>query len=175
MEHSNQTGALVLFTGNKSEISVGYTTLYGDMTGGFNLIGDLYKTDVYALARYFNQLNPTTPIPENIFTKVPSAELAPQQKDTDSLPPYDILDPILKLYLEGDLLSQEEINQHRATLKSVSPDLIALVHSMVDKAEFKRRQSAPIVRVQRRAFGYGRQLPIAASYPKPSANPFEKS
>lgn len=171
MEYSNQTGALVLSTGNKSEISVGYTTLYGDMTGGFNIIGDLYKTEVYALARYFNQLHPDTPIPENILTKAPSAELAPDQKDTDSLPPYDVLDPILKLYIEGDLLSSDEIKKYSLALDSLSPSLIAKVHEMVDFAEFKRRQSAPIVRVQRRAFGYGRQLPIAASYPKPSAKP----
>jgi len=166
MEYANQTGALVLSTGNKSEMSVGYTTLYGDMTGGFNLIGDLYKTDVYALARYFNHVNPDTLIPENIFTKAPSAELALNQQDTDALPPYEILDPILKLYIEGDLLSPTEIKQYTEILESISPNLIAKVHDMVDKAEFKRRQSAPIVRVQRRAFGFGRQLPIAATYPK---------
>lgn len=166
MEFSNQTGALVLSTGNKSELSVGYTTLYGDMTGGFNLIGDLYKTDVYELATYFNDLHPKTPISQAIIEKAPSAELAPNQKDTDTLPPYAILDPILKLYLEGDLLTPQEIAHYQAQLKTVSLEVIQTIHHMVNKAEFKRRQAAPIVRVQRRAFGYGRQVPIAACYPK---------
>jgi NAD+ synthase (glutamine-hydrolysing) len=166
MEYSNQTGALVLSTGNKSELSVGYTTLYGDMTGGFNLIGDLYKTDVYEVARYYNQQHPDLPIPEVIFKKAPSAELAPNQKDSDTLPDYAILDPILKLYIEGDLLPRAEKETYQKLLESLSPSFIEKVHGMVDKAEFKRRQSAPIVRVQRRAFGYGRQFPIAACYPR---------
>lgn len=164
MEFSNQTGALVLSTGNKSELSVGYTTLYGDMTGGFNLIGDLYKTDVYALAAYFNQQHPETPIPQRVFTKAPSAELAPNQKDSDQLPDYAVLDPILKLYIEGDLLSEVERKEYENAISSCERVLIEKVHTMVDKAEFKRRQSAPIVRVQRRAFGMGRQFPIAATY-----------
>ena len=166
MEYSNQTGALVLSTGNKSELSVGYTTLYGDMTGGFNVIGDLYKTDVYQVAEYFNHKNPTTLIPQNIFTKAPSAELAPNQKDTDSLPDYVILDPILKFYIEGDLHSEEELNEYQLLLQKVPSSLIERVHRMVDRAEFKRRQASPIVRVQRRAFGPGRQFPIAASFPE---------
>ncbi|MBS0289952.1 MAG: NAD+ synthase [Proteobacteria bacterium] len=166
MEYSNQTGALVLSTGNKSELSVGYTTLYGDMTGGFNLIGDLYKTQVYELVRYFNQIHPNTPIPAAIIHKIPSAELAPNQKDSDTLPEYEILDPILKIYIEGDLLTHEEYQQYKKLIANLSPQLIQRIHKMVDSAEFKRRQSAPIVRVQRRAFGYGRQLPIAATYPK---------
>ncbi len=166
MEYSNQTGALVLSTGNKSELSVGYTTLYGDMTGGFNLIGDLYKTQVYTLAHYFNELHPSTQIPTSTLNKVPSAELAPNQKDADTLPEYDILDPILKLYIEGDLLPVEEFKHYQQLVKELSPALIHQVHNMVDKAEFKRRQSAPIIRLQRRAFGYGRQLPIAATYPR---------
>ncbi len=165
MEYSNQTGALVLSTGNKSELSVGYTTIYGDMTGGFNLIGDLYKTQVYDLVKYFNQLNPATPIPESIIHKAPSAELAPDQKDADTLPEYALLDPILKLYIEGDLLAKDEMEHCLALISELPKELINKVHRMVDKAEFKRRQSAPIVRVQRRAFGYGRQVPIAATYP----------
>lgn len=164
MEFSNQTGALVLSTGNKSELSVGYTTLYGDMTGGFNLIGDLYKTDVYALAEYFNQQHPDTPIPQRIFTKAPSAELAPNQKDIDTLPDYALLDPILKLYIEGDLLSATARKEYENAIVTCDPALIKKVHVMVDKAEFKRCQSAPIVRVQHRAFGIGRQFPIAATY-----------
>ncbi|MFI4937626.1 MAG: NAD+ synthase [Candidatus Berkiellales bacterium] len=165
MEYSNQTGALVLSTGNKSELSVGYTTLYGDMTGGFNLIGDLYKTDVYKLANYFNHLYPHTPIPQVIIERVPSAELAYNQKDSDTLPEYAVLDPILKLYLEGDLLPEKEIQTYQAFLATLSPVIISKVKKMVNAAEFKRRQSAPIIRVQRRAFGIGRQLPIAATYP----------
>ncbi len=165
MEYSNQTGALVLSTGNKSELSVGYTTLYGDMTGGFNLIGDLYKTDVYRLCEYFNQLHAKTPIPANILSKAPSAELAPAQKDSDTLPEYSILDPILKLYIEGDLLPQEEQIQYQAMIAKLDPSIIARVHKMVDNAEFKRRQASPIVRLQRRAFGFGRQLPITATFP----------
>lgn len=165
MEYSNQTGALVLSTGNKSEISVGYTTLYGDMAGGLNLIGDLYKTDVYLLAEYFNQRHPNSAILRTIIEKAPSAELTFDQKDSDSLPPYHVLDPILKLYIEGDLLPEVEKNQCKASLQNVSPLLINQVYKMIAKAEFKRRQSPPIIRIQRRAFGYGRQFPIAASYP----------
>lgn len=165
MEYSNQTGALVLSTGNKSELSVGYTTIYGDMTGGFNLIGDLYKTDVYKLANYFNQLHPDTLIPSTIIQKTPSAELAPNQKDSDSLPEYEVLDPILKLYIEGDLLPAKERQLYQQQIAALPIEFIRSIHQMVDRAEFKRRQSPPIVRVQRRAFGHGRQLPIAAIYP----------
>ncbi|MBS0286122.1 MAG: NAD+ synthase [Proteobacteria bacterium] len=167
MEYSNQTGALVLSTGNKSELSVGYTTIYGDMTGGFNMIGDLYKTQVYELAKYYNQLHPEHAIPDAIIHKAPSAELAPNQKDADSLPEYDILDPILKLYIEGDLLPKAEQKQYQDKIQHLSKELILKVHKMVDNAEFKRRQSPPIIRVQRRAFGMGRQVPIAAIYPYP--------
>lgn len=163
MEYSNQYGALVLSTGNKSELSVGYTTLYGDMTGGYNLIGDLYKTDVYKLARYINERHPNTQIPVSVMEKEPSAELAPNQKDSDTLPPYEKLDPLLKLYIEGDLLPEHELRVYQQFAKS-NGELFNKVTSMVDHAEFKRRQAAPIVRVQRRAFGHGRQLPIAARY-----------
>ena len=166
MEFSNQTGALVLSTGNKSELSVGYTTLYGDMTGGFNLIGDLYKTDVYALVKFYNQKHPHQSIPQAIIDKAPSAELAPNQKDSDTLLDYALLDPILKLYIEGDLLSDKERKACENAISHCEIGLIQKIHCMVDNAEFKRRQSAPIVRVQRRAFGYGRQFPIAATYPK---------
>ncbi|MCS5712461.1 NAD+ synthase [Candidatus Berkiella aquae] len=165
MEYSNQTGALVLSTGNKSELSVGYTTLYGDMTGGLNLIGDLYKTEVYDLCEYFNQLHPDTPIPVNIIRKAPSAELAPEQKDSDNMPEYAILDPILKLYIEGDLLPKEEYSRYQTITAKLDPAIIKRVRNMVDKAEFKRRQAAPIIRLQRRAFGFGRQLPITGTFP----------
>jgi NAD+ synthetase len=155
-----------LSTGNKSELSVGYTTLYGDMTGGFNVIGDLYKTDVYKLAAYFNQKHPDMPIPKAIIHKIPSAELAPNQKDSDSLPEYEVLDPILKLYIEGDLLPMEELTTYQNMVQQLPYALIKQVQRLVNSAEFKRRQGAPIVRVQRRAFGHGRQLPIAAVYPQ---------
>ena len=161
MEYSNQTGALVLSTGNKSELSVGYTTLYGDMTGGLNLIGDLYKTEVYRLCDYYNQRHRDTRILDSIMIKAPSAELAPDQKDSDNLPIYAFLDPILKLYLEGDLLPPDEAARCQEVLSTLDPKVINQVHQMVDKAEFKRRQASPIIRLQRRAFGFGRQLPIA--------------
>lgn len=162
MEYSNQTGALVLSTGNKSELSVGYTTLYGDMTGGFNLIGDLYKTEVYRVSDYYNQRHRDARIPDSIMIKAPSAELAPDQKDSDNLPIYAFLDPILKLYLEGDLLPAEEAARCKDVLSTLDPKVINQVHKMVDSAEFKRRQASPIIRLQRRAFGFGRQLPIAS-------------
>jgi len=164
MEYSNQTGALVLSTGNKSELSVGYTTLYGDMTGGFNLIGDLYKTEVYRVSDYYNQRHKNARIPDSIMIKAPSAELAHDQKDSDTLPIYAFLDPILKLYLEGDLLPFDEAARYQEVLTTLDPKMIAQVHKMVDGAEFKRRQASPIIRLQRRAFGFGRQLPIAASF-----------
>lgn len=163
MEYSNQTGALVLATGNKSELSVGYTTLYGDMTGGFNLIGDLYKTEVYLLAQYINHQHNGI-IPSHTLTKAPSAELTHNQKDSDSLPPYEILDPILKLYLEGDLLPESEQLALLQQLNHISPEFIEKIHKTVDLAEFKRKQAPPIIRMQRRAFGIGRQFPIAATY-----------
>lgn len=159
MEYSNQSGFLVLSTGNKSELSCGYTTLYGDMTGGLNLIGDLYKTDVYELAKYINAISEV--IPSSIIMRAPTAELDYNQKDADDLLPYSELDMILKLYLEGDLLSSEEKSFLESKIKLIDSALISKVHKMVDKAEFKRRQSAPIIRVQRRAFGQGRRLPIA--------------
>lgn len=166
MEYSNQTGALVLSTGNKSELSVGYTTLYGDMTGGFNLIGDLYKTEVYRLCDYYNQRNKDTRIPDSIMIKAPSAELAPDQKDSDNLPIYAYLDPILKLYIEGDLLPIDEAMDYQAIVATLDPNMVAKVHKMVNGAEFKRRQASPIVRLQRRAFGFGRQLPISGVFPR---------
>lgn len=162
MEYSNQTGFLVLSTGNKSELSCGYTTLYGDMTGGLNLIGDLYKTDVYCLANYINMLPKTLNIiPETIIMRPPTAELDYDQKDSDDLLPYPELDAILKLYIEGDLLNQTEISALEKIVEKVPKELVLKVKRLVDKAEFKRRQSAPIIRVQKRAFGQGRRIPIS--------------
>lgn len=163
MEYSNQTGALVLSTGNKSELSVGYTTLYGDMTGGFNLIGDLYKTEVYRICDYYNQRHLDVRIPDSIMLKAPSAELAPDQKDSDTLPLYVFLDAILKIYLEGDLLPANELAHFQALVDKQDPAIVKKVHSMVARAEFKRRQASPIVRLQRRAFGFGRQFPISGN------------
>ena len=161
MEYSNQTGFLVLSTGNKSELACGYTTLYGDMTGGLNLIGDLYKTDVYQLAHFMNSTCPTPLIPLSIIQRPPTAELDFNQKDSDDLLPYPELDAILKLYIEGDLLDIANKEFLKNKINLIPQNLIIKIHKMVDKAEFKRRQSAPIIRVQKRAFGYGRRLPIS--------------
>lgn len=170
MSYSNQTGFLLLSTGNKSELSCGYTTLYGDMAGGLNLIGDLYKSDVYKLARFINtqqSLSPLSPspsplIPFSIIERAPTAELDYNQKDSDDLLPYPQLDAILKLYIEGDLISESERRSLETITSDINPDLILKIHKMVNQAEFKRRQSAPIIRVQKRAFGQGRRMPISA-------------
>ena len=163
MAFSNQTGALLLTTGNKSETSVGYSTLYGDMNGGLNLIGDLYKMEVYALARYINAWHGGEVIPDAIIEKAPSAELSSGQLDTDALPAYPVLDAILANYIEGDLLTPEEVAANEATVAEAGFDAeaVAKIRRMVDRAEFKRRQAAPIIRMHKRAFGGGRRLPIA--------------
>lgn len=134
------------------------------MSGGFNIIGDLYKTDVYAVANHFNTMFPDTQIPTEIIQKPPSAELAPNQLDVDSLPPYEVLDPILKVYIEGDLLPETQLKQYQTQIKSFPREIVKKVHYLVDVSEFKRRQAPPIIHLQRRAFGFGRQLPIAAFY-----------
>jgi NAD+ synthase (glutamine-hydrolysing) len=162
MEFSNNTGALVLSTGNKSEMSVGYATLYGDMNGGLNLIGDLYKMQVYALSKHVNSKAGFEIIPTVIIDKEPSAELSPDQKDSDALPEYPVLDAILKLYIEKDCLNEEEINKEQEILKDISVGVIDKIISLVHKSEFKRFQAPPIIRVQYRSFGFGRQIPIAA-------------
>jgi NAD+ synthase (glutamine-hydrolysing) len=167
MEYSNSFGHLLLTTGNKSEISVGYCTLYGDTNGGLGLIGDLYKTEVFALSRHLNETAGREIIPQGIIDKEPSAELAPGQKDVDSLPPYPVLDQILKLLIEGPRLAQreyEEARQFVGTLRAQPSGeaLVERIRGMVARNEYKRRQSPPIVRVRARAFGSGRQMPIAA-------------
>jgi NAD+ synthetase len=166
MEFSNHFGHLVLSTGNKSEISVGYTTLYGDMNGGLNLIGDLYKTEVFALARHYNQRHAAERIPRAILDKEPSAELAPGQRDGDTLPPYPVLDEILKLHIEGRRLRPEEFSRAQAFVAGLEAagqqELLRRVTGMVARSEFKRRQAPPIIRLRGRAFGNGRQMPIAA-------------
>jgi len=155
MALSNKTGALVLTTGNKSEMATGYCTLYGDMVGALAVIGDVYKTEVYALSRYANREREI--IPEDTLTKPPSAELRPDQKDTDSLPPYEVLDPILRAYIE-DYCSAEEI----AARQNVSVDLVRSVIQLVERSEYKRQQAAPVLKVSKKSFGMGRRFPIAA-------------
>ena len=169
MEYSNQFGSLLLTTGNKSEISVGYCTLYGDTNGGLGLIGDLYKTEVFALSRHLNEVAGRELIPNAIIDKPPSAELAPNQKDTDSLPPYPVLDTILKALIEGDRLSAEErepvlADYQRLAAGTEGAALVARIRRMIHKNEYKRRQAPPILRLRPRAFGSGRQMPIAAKY-----------
>jgi NAD+ synthase (glutamine-hydrolysing) len=169
MEHSNSFGHLLLTTGNKSEIAVGYCTLYGDTNGGLGLIGDLYKTEVFALSRHVNEAAGRELIPQAIIDKAPSAELAPDQKDTDSLPPYPVLDEILKYVVEGERLAQAEYTAAKAFVRDLRarPEgraLIERVQGMVARNEYKRRQAPPIIRVRARAFGAGRQMPIAARH-----------
>lgn len=169
MEYSNAFGHLLLTTGNKSEISVGYCTLYGDTNGGLGLLGDLYKTEVFAFSRHINEHAGRALIPQAIIDKEPSAELAPGQRDTDSLPPYPVLDEILKLLIEGDRLSAAEHTQAQAIVAQLHETeagtaLVQRIHAMVARNEYKRRQAPPILRVRARAFGSGRQMPIAARY-----------
>ena len=163
MGWSNQWGALVLSTGNKSEMSVGYATLYGDMNGAINPLGDLYKMEVYALARWYNESRNREIIPQMIIDKAPSAELAPDQKDEDSLPPYPLLDAMLKLEIEGAQLSSTEKSELEAFVAPYA-DVRREVVRKLDMAEFKRRQAPPIIRVHARAFGAGWQFPVAQQY-----------
>ena len=154
MSLSNKFGWLVLSTGNKSEISTGYCTLYGDMAGGFAVLKDVMKTTVYRLADYCNRLSGGERIPREIVEKPPSAELRPNQLDTDTLPPYDILDPILKAYVEDDRSFSEMIDM------GFDEKLVGRVIRMVDTNEYKRRQAAPGVKITPRAFGRDRRMPI---------------
>lgn len=153
MAWSNKTGAMVLTTGNKSELAVGYCTLYGDMSGGLGLLGDVYKTSVYRVARWINRDREV--IPSSSILKAPSAELRPNQTDQDTLPPYEVLDKILKLYIEQWKESDEIV------AAGFHPELVQKILRMVDGNEFKRRQAAPTIRVSTKAFGSGRQMPIA--------------
>jgi NAD+ synthase (glutamine-hydrolysing) len=153
MAWSNRTGALVVSTGNKSELAVGYCTLYGDMAGGLDLLGDVYKTMVYRVARWLNREREVIPL--SSISKPPSAELRPNQTDQDSLPPYDVLDAILQLYIE----EWKEVDEIAAA--GFDRELVARILKLVDSNEFKRRQAAPTIRVSNKAFGSGRQMPIA--------------
>ena len=158
MALSNKFGWLVLTTGNKSEMATGYATIYGDMAGGFAVIKDVPKTLAYDLARYRNRLAGSDVIPGSVIEKPPSAELRPDQKDEDSLPPYSILDPILKAYVEDDLTFEEIVEM------GFERDVVKQVVGLVDRSEYKRRQSPPGIRITRRNFGRDRRMPIANRY-----------
>jgi NAD+ synthase (glutamine-hydrolysing) len=158
MAFSNKFGWLVLTTGNKSEMSVGYATLYGDMAGGFAVIKDVPKTMVYELCKWRNSREGRALIPDRVLWKEPSAELKPDQKDTDALPPYQVLDPVLKAYVEDDR-SFEEI----ASL-GCEAECVEKIISMIDRSEYKRRQSPPGIKITQRAFGRDRRFPITNRY-----------
>jgi NAD+ synthase (glutamine-hydrolysing) len=157
MALSNKWGSLVLTTGNKSEMSVGYATLYGDMAGGFAVIKDVPKLLVYDLCRLINQGGQGPVIPERILTKAPTAELRPGQKDTDSLPPYPVLDPIIKAYVEDEVRDVE-------VGEGCDTGCIERVIGLIDRAEYKRRQAPPGVKITPRAFGRDRRMPITNRY-----------
>jgi len=158
MALSNKFGWLVLTTGNKSEMSVGYSTLYGDMAGGFAAIKDLPKTLVYEIARWRNARGSEPVIPKRLFVRPPTAELRPRQTDQDSLPPYEVLDPIIRAYIEED--------QGLADLVAAGFDRRTVEHvlTLVDRSEYKRRQAPPGVRITHRALGKDRRMPITNRY-----------
>jgi NAD+ synthase (glutamine-hydrolysing) len=156
MAISNKKHGVVLTTGNKSEMAVGYATLYGDMAGGFDVLKDVPKTLVYRLAAYRNGIAPV--IPQRVIDRPPSAELAPDQKDTDSLPPYDVLDGILEMYVERDACAEDIV------AAGYDAKTVERVIAMVNRNEYKRRQSAPGVRITKRAFGRDRRYPITCGY-----------
>jgi len=156
MALSNQTGAMVVSTGNKSEMAVGYSTLYGDLAGGFALLKDLYKTEVYNLANFRNSISSV--IPQNTIDKEPSAELRPDQFDKDSLPEYELLDEILRMYIEEDSSSEKIIS------KGIDESIVYDVLSKVDRNEYKRKQVAPGVKLTEKAFGKDRRMPITNTY-----------
>jgi len=162
MSYSNRYGALLLTTGNKSELAVGFCTIYGDMCGGYNPIGGLYKTEVYDVARYINRTKEI--IPSAIIDKVPSAELSPGQRDDQSLPPYDVLDPILKLVIEGDLLPKEDY-LHYVRIAKANTEHVKKTLALISKAEYKRRQGALCIKMHAKDFGIGRRMPIAQKWP----------
>ena len=166
MALSNKFNHLLLTTGNKSEIAVGYCTLYGDMCGGLAVISDVPKTMIWDLARWINAKSGRELIPQSSIDKVPSAELRPNQTDQDSLPPYPILDAILFRYVE------EEKSAAQIVAEGYDPATVLRVVRLIDRSEYKRRQAAPGIKVTTRAFGFGRRMPIAQNYvqqlPEPS-------
>jgi len=159
MSISNKTGRMLLTTGNKSELAVGYATLYGDMAGGFAPIKDCSKSLVYRLANYRNTLSEA--IPERVITRPPSAELRPNQKDSDSLPEYDVLDPILSAFIEQDLSVKEIVAQ------GFDRDTVVRILDLVKRNEYKRRQAPPGIRISERAFGRDWRYPITSRYTFP--------
>jgi NAD+ synthase (glutamine-hydrolysing) len=154
MAQSNKFGWLLVATGNKSELSVGYATLYGDMAGGFALLKDVFKTDVFRLSRYLNEQAGHELIPQSIIDRAPSAELRADQLDEDSLPPYPALDLVLEAFVEQDR-SLEELSAD-----GFDPDVVERAVAMIDRAEYKRRQAPPGVRLRPKAFGRDRRTPI---------------
>jgi NAD+ synthase (glutamine-hydrolysing) len=158
MALSNKFGWMVLTTGNKSEMAVGYFTIYGDSVGGYAVIKDLLKTDVFAVSRHVNHRAGREIIPEVVLTKPPSAELRPDQRDDQSLPPYEVLDPILAMYVEQDLTAAEIVERGHPE------DIVRRICRLVDVNEYKRRQCPPGVRVSEKAFGKDRRLPITNGY-----------
>jgi len=156
MAYSNKFGHILLNTSNKSEAAVGYGTLYGDMAGGLSVLGDVYKTDVYKLAEFINREREI--IPNNIISKPPSAELKPDQKDSDSLPDYEILDSVLFAYIEQQKSAWEIIQD------GSNEEVTSKIIRMVNQNEYKRYQSPPILRISSKAFGVGRRMPLVAKY-----------
>ncbi len=156
MALSNKKGYILLNTSNKSEAAVGYATLYGDMNGGLSVLGDVYKTDVYRLSRFINREREL--IPQHIIEKAPSAELRPDQKDSDSLPDYDVLDAILQFYIEGRMSVAEIVEL------GFDEELVRRTVQLVNRSEYKRFQSPPILRISSKAFGMGRRIPLVAKY-----------
>ncbi|MEE9178399.1 MAG: NAD(+) synthase, partial [Acidimicrobiia bacterium] len=156
MAISNKFGPMVVATGNKSEMATGYATLYGDMVGGYSVLKDVFKTSVYELVRWRNKDSEV--IPQSTIDKPPSAELRPDQRDSDSLPPYEVLDAILERYVERDMGTEEIV------LAGYDQDLVTRVTQMVDRNEYKRRQAAPGVKITTKAFGKDRRLPITNAY-----------
>jgi NAD+ synthase (glutamine-hydrolysing) len=154
MALSNKFGWLALATGNKSELSVGYATLYGDMAGGFALLKDVYKTDVFRLAEHLNERAGREIIPQSVIDRAPSAELRPDQRDEDSLPPYSELDRVLEAYVELDS-SREEL-----ATDGFDPGVVERAVALIDRAEYKRRQAPPGVKLRPKAFGRDRRIPI---------------
>jgi NAD+ synthase (glutamine-hydrolysing) len=167
MALSNAHGWIVLTTGNKSEMATGYSTLYGDSAGGFAVIKDVAKTLVYELCRHRNARAGSEVIPASVLEKAPSAELRPDQRDDESLPPYSVLDPVMAGYVEGDRSADDLVDE------GFDPEAVARVVSLVDRAEYKRRQMPPGVRISGKAFGKDRRMPITNHYRSVSTRPVQ--
>ena len=165
MAYSNKFGHMVITNGNKSEVSVGYSTLYGDMCGGFSVVKDIYKTDLFKLSEWRNKNKPSLSlldkneiIPNNIIIKEPTAELKEDQKDSDSLPPYDVLDKVLYHLVEKESSVKEIVDQ------GFDKELVKRIQNLLYNSEYKRRQAAPGVKISERNFGYDRRYPITNAF-----------